>query len=261
MIEISLARHAYPENAGFIIDRQYGHSEYTFLHFYNSVEILKNGELIKTQPHAVILYRPRTPQYYISKEPLLHDWFHFSGDIDELGICEFMPDEIYYPANCDFISKTVAELESEFFGNRKNSEVLSDLKVRELFVKLDRFITEKENDFINTETIEKFRYLRGEIFSSLDGDWSVSNMAKRINLSESRFFTLYKRIFGTTPTADLINAKINSAKNMLLFHNERIEDIAACLGYENTTHFIRQFKKSVGTTPSGYRKKHRNGTE
>lgn len=261
MIEISLARHAYPENAGFFIDRQNGHSDYTFIHFYNSVEILKNGELIKTEPHAVILYRPRTPQYYISKEPLLHDWFHFSGDIEELVNCNFMPDEIYYPANYDFITKTVAELESEFFGNRKNAELLIDLKTRELFAKLDRFITEKENDFINTETIEKFRYLRGEIFSSLDGDWSVSNMAKRINLSQSRFFMLYKKIYGTTPVADLINAKINSAKNMLQFNNERIEDIAACLGYDNTTHFIRQFKGCVGVTPAEYRKRFKNGNE
>ena len=58
--------------------------------------------------------------------------------------------------------------------------------------------------------------------------------------------------------ADLIIARINSAKNMLILHDERIEDIAMSLGYYNVTHFIRQFKSIVGCTPSNYRKSNRN---
>ena len=78
-------------------------------------------------------------------------------------------------------------------------------------------------------------------------------MAERLNLSESRFYALYKSIFGISPTADIINARIYSAKNMLQFSNDKIEKIAAELGYKNTTHFIRQFKSSTGVTPSKYR--------
>jgi len=38
-MEITRLRHAYPEKAGFLIDRKEGYPEYTFLHFYNSVEL------------------------------------------------------------------------------------------------------------------------------------------------------------------------------------------------------------------------------
>ena len=34
-----------------------------------------------------------------------------------------------------------------------------------------------------------------------------------------------------------------------------IEEIAEGLGYDNVTHFIRQFKKEVGLSPSSFRKK------
>jgi AraC-like DNA-binding protein len=35
-----------------------------------------------------------------------------------------------------------------------------------------------------------------------------------------------------------------------------VGDLAARLGYANTTHFIRQFKKQTGVSPLRYRKNH-----
>ena len=258
MLKISSVRHAFPENAGFFIDRKNGHEDFTFLHFYNSVEIIKDGKITKTEPHAVILYDRKTPQYFKSVGPLLHDWFHFSGCIDGLSFNTFTIDEIYYPNNFQLITETVAELETEFFAHKSNSDLLMDLKIKELLIKLDRDIMMRQEDVVDLEYIKKFRLLRGEVFSSLSADWPVANMAKKINLSESHFYVLYKKIYGITPTADLINAKIISAKNMLMFKNMQIDDIAINLGYKNTTHFIRQFKSCVGMTPSEYRKKHKS---
>lgn len=254
MIKITSVRNAYPENAGVFIDRKNGHPQYTFLHFYNSVE-LKVGDapIITTAPHAVILFKPDTPQYFKSHEPLIHDWFHFVCDEGDLPQNTIEADSIFYPNNFDYITKTVAQLETEFFGEKKNADILMDLKVKELFVMLDR-MSNNEQIFVSTETIERFRYLRGEVFSTLDGDWSVANMAKRLNLSQSRFYSLYKTIYGISPTADLINAKMNSAKTMLTFGHQSVESIALSLGYKNITHFIRQFKASTGMSPSAYRK-------
>ena len=49
MFCITSIRHSFPEKAGFYVDRKNGYAGYTFLHFYNSVELLVNGELITTQ--------------------------------------------------------------------------------------------------------------------------------------------------------------------------------------------------------------------
>ena len=257
MLKISSVRHSFPENAGFFIDRKNGHKEFTFLHFYNSVEILQGEIVIKTEPHAVIMYDKKTPQYFKSTEPLVHDWFHFSGSIDDLGLNAFMLNEVHYPNRFQFVTETVAELEMEFFDNKPGSDLLMELKIKELLIKLYRDITMHQEEAIDSKYVKQFRLLRGEIFSSLSADWPVAKMSKRVNLSESYFYVLYKKIYGITPTADLINAKIISAKNMLMFKNMSVDDIAINLGYKNTTHFIRQFKSSVGMTPSEYRKKHR----
>lgn len=253
MLKISSVRHAYPENAGFFIDRKTGHEEFTFLHFYNSVEILINGEIIKTEPHAVVLYNPKTPQHFKSNEPLVHDWFHFCGNIDDLHFDIFKPDLIFYPSNYKNITKTVTELEHEFFDNKPNKDLLIDLEIKRLFIKIDRYLTSYNDNHNEKQYIKAFRLLREEVFSSLNLNWSVSDMARKVNLSESHFYVLYKKFYGITPIADLINARLNNAKNMLLFKNMLIEDIASELGYNNTTHFIRQFKSFVGITPSQYR--------
>lgn len=253
MFEITSVRHTYPERAGFYIDRKNGHEQFTFLHFYNSVEIIRNNEKIITSPHAVILYEPRVPQLIKSYEPLIHDWFHFNGSMDGLVFENFKTNMIFYPKDHHFITKTVAEMESEFFGSKNNSRILLELLTEELLIRLDRSINDKDESTIIKEMEQKFRHLRGEVFSSLDADWSVPGMAEMLNLSESRFYTLYKMIFGISPTADLINARIDSAKNALLYQDKKIEDIASGLGYKNTTHFIRQFKAHAGVTPSRYR--------
>lgn len=255
MITISTIRHMYPENAGFFIDRKEGHRNWSFLHFHQSVEMILNGERIVTEPHAVILFRPGTPQFFITRENLIHDWFHFhteSGEMPPLSL--FQPDRIHYPSCYEEITRTVAELETEFFASNFASDILIDSKIKELLIRLERNLSAKDTPSrIKDETLEKFRFLRGELFSSIEKHLSVDQMAERVNLSPSRFFALYKSIFGTSPTADLIHARIRSAKNMLIYTDKRIEDVALALGYENTTHFIRQFKSRTGKTPSEYR--------
>ncbi len=255
MITISTIRHMYPENAGFFIDRKEGHRNWSFLHFHQSVEIFLEGKMIVTEPHAVILFRPGTPQYFITRENLIHDWFHFHTEDGEMPpISLFQPDRIHYPSCHKEITRWVAELETEFFASGFSSDILIDSKIKELLIRLERNLSAgAAPSRIKNETLEKFRFLRGELFSSTEKHPSVSEMAEKVNLSPSRFFALYKSIFGTSPTADLIHARVRSAKNMLIYTDKRIDDIAFSLGYENTTHFIRQFKSRTGKTPSEYR--------
>lgn len=252
MLNITDIRHAWPEPAGFLLNRVNGHPEYTFLHFFNSVTLEYKGETVKTQPHAVILFKPGTPQLFISEEPLLHDWMHFTlSSSFDFGIST---DTLYYPSHTEFITDTVRELEAEFFDSRPHRREYMELKVRELFLKLSRELDSNGEMGINLETKEKLRYLRGNMFSHLNEDWSVERMANEIGLSQSRFFTVYKSFYGSSPISDLIRARMNSAKNMLLYSERRIEEIAVHLGYRNVTHFIRQFKKENGISPSAYRK-------
>ncbi|MEI0735875.1 AraC family transcriptional regulator [Paenibacillus sp. JTLBN-2024] len=53
----------------------------------------------------------------------------------------------------------------------------------------------------------------------------------------------------------MINGRLEHAKYLLDNSSLPIAAIAKMCGYENDTHFMRQFKKFVGETPSGYKKR------
>ena len=92
-------RHAWPEQAGFCLNRRKGYPGYSFVHFLTSVEIVIDGVRTVAPNHACIIYAPGTPQYFIARQPLVHDWFHFSEMPEGLPECLDLPlDTLLYKA-------------------------------------------------------------------------------------------------------------------------------------------------------------------
>ncbi len=120
---------------------------------------------------------------------------------------------------------------------------------------LSYLVNDSSNANINKDTLLKFRYLRNKMLSTISESWPISRMAQEVNFSQSRFCNIYKEIYGIPPVKDLINEKINMAKNMLSYGHLSIGEISASLGYENPTHFSRQFKSITGYSPANYREK------
>lgn len=254
-MEITRIRHAWPEPAGFHLDRPNGYPEYTFLHFLNSVEVLIHGEMVRTRPHACLLYNIGTPQRIESRQNLTHDWIHFSGNLEEHFIKYGLEyDRLYYPSDSEWITELVRELEFETSSALDYGDIMIAGKVDELFIKLSRACLTEYSTNVDADTNERFRFLRGEVFSNLQEPWTVEKMANLVGLSKSRFYTIYRNIYGNSPVDDLIQARIDSAKNALQFSCAGISEIAENLGYRNITHFMRQFKAIAGMTPMQYRK-------
>ena len=255
MLKITAIRHAWPEHAGFVIERKNGHTDYSFIHFTNGAVIRLGGEEISVPHHTCILYRPGTPQYLYSDQPLIHDWLHFTGDpTDFLEPLNIRADAMLHPVRSDFITDIVQEMENEFYAGRSEREILLDLKLRELFLKLSRSLSGEAAAAVDTSMSERLRKLRGEIYLSLGHPWTVGEMASRVGLSESRFYSVYRSVYGCSPMDDLIRARIDAARNALLFSSQSVTSVAESLGYSNVTHFIRQFRRFTGTSPSRYRK-------
>jgi len=82
----------------------------------------------------------------------------------------------------------------------------------------------------------------------------VSQYAELLNLSVYQLNAITKASVGKT-TTDLINEQIIlEAKRYLLATPNQIKDIAWDLGYEDTSYFIRFFKKHTGHSPDAFRK-------
>ena len=258
MLILHSLRHAYPEGAGFFIDRRRGHDAYTFLHFFEGIDLRVGETLLRTEPHACILYRCGTPQYFRTDTGLVHDWIHFSGDAEGLLAEAGVPLDVpFYPNGSSFITSLVWEMENEFYNRRTGYERLLDAKLTELFIKLGRACHGESAPKIDAATQKRFHALRGVMLSSPEKRHPTREMAEAVGLSESRFYTVYRTLYGISPTEDLIHARIESAKGMLAFGDLPPVAIAEALGYVNLSHFLRQFKAQVGMTPTEYRNENR----
>jgi len=254
-VVITRARHAWPEEKGFAINRPRGIREYTFLRFHGNVQLLVDGQVILTPPGACIFYAKDTPQWFQSPGPLVHDWMHMVGPVEEsLAAVGLEPDKLYVPANGQFVTAILREIEFELLTKTENNP-LPELKYRELLIKLAREVRRSSTgETLKPEVKNQLRQVRSRIFSQLDRDWTVSRMAELAYLSPSRFHTLYRSAFGISPVDDLIRARIDTAKIRLCNSDETVVRLAGELGYRNTTHFCRQFKQQTGLTPMEFRR-------
>lgn len=258
MINITSVRHNWPNPPGFCMNRPNGHPDYTFVHFTTSVEFGKGENVVTLPEHACIIYSPPTPQYFSCPQGMIHDWFHFNGLPKHLldGL-DIPTDTLFFPKQWSFITDITEEIENEFYAKREYNNRLIDLKVNELFIRLSRAIKGNYSETVDQKFTSELRQLRTDIAQNLSHDWSVAEMASKLMLSQSRFSHIYHTFYGTTPVDDLIRMRIHAAQNALAFTQSPIGEIACSLGYRNTTHFCRQFRQSLGMSPSEYRKKHR----
>jgi len=254
-ISITRARHAWRERAEFTISRPIGLHEYTFLHFFNSVDLLTAEGTITTLPDSCILYAPGEPQWFRSPTELTHDWIHFNGEMGSiLNAAGITTNQVYLPGNAKWITAITREIELEILAKATNYRQLTELKLQELLLKLGRSCKGHSGQHIKPELIEQLRNVRGQVFGMLERNWTITDMAALAYISPSRFHAVYRQLFGISPADDLIHARIDTAKSRLRDSREPIWQIAEELGYRNQTHFCRQFKQITGVTPGEYRK-------
>lgn len=260
MITLNEIRHAWPEKTGFVIDRPCGHGDWTFIHFEESVAVNLSGKELILDPHSCIIYSPTCPQHYRGITPIVHDWFHFDPDsVDIFSSLDIPVNEPFIARRWDVINRTVKDMEHEFLSRLPHYEQMIRSYSTELFINLSRQLSGTAAPFVNPDTEPRLRKLRAQVFSSLSHTWTVEEMAAAVDLSPSRFHAVYRAAYGTTPTSDLINARINAAKELLISSSKSITEISESLGYGNLTHFMRQFRSFTGTSPKKYRDSARSG--
>ena len=76
----------------------------------------------------------------------------------------------------------------------------------------------------------------------------------RLNLDYPYLSTLFSSVEGTTIEKHLINLKIERVKELLVYDEKTLSEIAWELGYSSVAHLSGQFKKVTGFTPSYFKK-------
>ena len=249
-MELRNVRHNWHEAAGFSLNRPEGTGEYILLHFHTAVELSFGGRQQYCAPAGtLVVFGPDTPHGFISHGPLLHDWMHLTGDVrGELAAFGVPVDEPVTIAQGRPVTERIARLESEFFARGLYWERCVRAVLDELWILIAREMGGETERPVAAETAALLRALRAEMILHPERPWTNEMMARQLNISVSRLYPLYRRMFSISPGQDLILMRVEKAKNMLR-QGLSVSQIAEQLGYSSTCHFIRQFKQCAGVTP------------
>lgn len=134
---------------------------------------------------------------------------------------------------------------------------LAETLVNAFFLKAAALFESQEDERIRTyssrsiEIARQFQVLVKMHFMSLK---KPADYAAKMNLTVSYLNDTIKAVTGFTSTALIKQEVFREAQRLLFYTPKTVQEIAFELGYEDYKYFIRLFSKTVGTSPSAFRK-------
>lgn len=246
---------------GNTIDRPHGSGDFVFIHFLTPVEIFLDGERLVEEPDTCIVYAPPKRQHYrnLPGGSFGNNWMHFSGRtcLRFLQSLDMPLNQPFRPADTGCIVSSLRAINDEKIRREPYWEIGMDMAIRRFFLRLARSVKQtgkKRTTAKYLETYEQMQRLRARINESCYEAWTVDRMAGEVHLSKSRFSVLYRKMFRTSPLADLLGMRMELAKYYLGMMRMPVEDVAESCGFASVYYFHRLFKKLNNITPGMFQR-------
>jgi AraC family transcriptional regulator of arabinose operon len=94
-----------------------------------------------------------------------------------------------------------------------------------------------------------------EMQRRLGEDISVSELARMVNLSRSRFAHLFRQQTGSSPARYLRDFRLDRARLLLETTFLSVKEVMAAVGFNDPSHFSRDFHGAFGASPREWRKR------
>jgi len=101
--------------------------------------------------------------------------------------------------------------------------------------------------------------LMGEVISYLERHYAepvgLNRLAEVAGMSERNLLVVFRQATGRTPIDYLIRLRIARACDLLGATDLSVTAIAGLVGYDDSNYFARQFRRILGASPTGYRRR------
>ena len=196
-----------------------------------------------------VFYPPNMRQEYILNKKTKTIWLHFNGyEVENILLEAKISFGIHQIPYSSIFEKMFLQLIAEH-NNQLN---ISNEKGLLLTILFD--LGKSINRVYTTEN--KISECIKFITTHYNTNISISELAASCNLSNSRFYHLFKTVTQMSPYKYQQELRINNAKLMLSSTNLSVSEISIQLGYGDPLYFSRLFKRKTGKSPMEFRKIH-----
>jgi len=184
---------------------------------------------------------------------VIGDAFKVSDEIKQNNLLFFNEN---YPASMELYSLIEMFIRESTMDSPEKRVMLQNLS-QTIAILIFRDIKKKSSLFLPGKQynagIFKINKVVEYIKENYQKECTLEELSEVAGISRFYLIRIFKDYLGKTPYEYLMDIRIENAKLLLTRGNISITDICHDCGFNNMSHFIRTFKKKVGTTPSFYK--------
>ena len=197
-----------------------------------------------------LLHKGADHRYYSSKDdPWVKIWMNLKGRLIEQLLEIYPLERVVYPGD-DAILECFRTFHRELKANnspqsiQKNSSILLHKIISTVYYNTLSLQQQEPDDALRVK-----RYLDQHILDNVNLD----DLCNHIFKSKAQVIRQFKKAYGITPYAYLLDIKLQYAKKLLSHTNISIKEISARLQFADEHYFSTYFKQVVKMSPSAYR--------
>ncbi|MFI0489859.1 AraC family transcriptional regulator N-terminal domain-containing protein [Flavobacterium sp.] len=165
----------------------------------------------------------------------------------------------YFFYNNVELTTTINKLIKECMSTSITKDVLADLTLQELLIRIIQTQTSKAiDDGLFSDPKNPITPVIEFIRLNLKENFTIKHLSEKACMSTASFYRFFKRELGQSPIEFIIDEKIRCAKQLLKNPTIQINEVCYLSGFEDCNYFIRLFKKHEGITPKQYQLLHVN---
>lgn len=228
-----------------------GHQVYTM---NNTSYELFGGSVFITPPDTL----HSTGDYPEDKASFI--WMHvdLSNEKDFLGLSKPLSTYLYdslIHLNIPIFNGTphLYKLINEIFKLRTYNDNINIVKIQNLIVSFLLEVIDCKNNNKLSGISDDIQKSITEIENTFTQQVDLSMIAKKINLSESRFRQKFKQQVGIPPQEYIWRKRVDKAKEIITTTDLSFSNIALNLGFKTNIYFTRVFKRYTFMTPTQFK--------
>ncbi|RKP54048.1 AraC family transcriptional regulator [Cohnella endophytica] len=191
----------------------------------------------------------------ISDDPFRKYWCHFIASLGELDLFQWL--EVPFCMDIRDNARMLG-LFRELVELHKNADFISRIREKAILLELiAHFLTEADPHIRvvpgRAEDVDRLNRIERFIDNRLAEHITLEQLAKHVHLHPNYLVRYFNKHFAVSPLKYLNRKRMQKAKTLLGTTSLSIKEVAELVGYPDTNHFAKAFRKESSFSPTEYR--------
>ncbi|CAI6083676.1 helix-turn-helix transcriptional regulator [Cohnella sp. JJ-181] len=189
------------------------------------------------------------------RRPYLKYWCHFNADLGDAGLFSWLDVPYRLEVDADRREEVIARFEG-LVACASERGIGARLREKANLLELLAPIAERAALSRNggtAEDAERIMLIMRYVETHLGDELTLDGLADFLHLHPNYLVKYFNQRFGMPPIRYVNRKRMERARLLLRTTDSSIKEIAAAVGYPDTNHFAKAFRRETSASPSAYR--------